>query len=166
MNISTADKDSFIGKVCELKRIIDELEGICDRHFTIDGHLAGSIGEYLAKYYYDIELSKSNEKTHDAVQGNKKIQIKMTQRDSVDISSEPEFLIVLKIVITSEDVKAYEVYNGPGKDVFNSKEMNKNNWKSFTLNQLMKFDNNVSAKKRISLREGRTIEKWKDHKKS
>ena len=38
-----------------------------DRHFTLDGHLIGSIGEVYAAKRYGFELLPSSEKAHDAV---------------------------------------------------------------------------------------------------
>lgn len=44
-------------KIQELIKIVSELETeFPGRHFTIDGHLVGSIGEVMAAYYYGIEL--------------------------------------------------------------------------------------------------------------
>ena len=40
------------GKIQELIKIVSELEiEFPGRHFTIDGHLVGSIGEVMAAYY-------------------------------------------------------------------------------------------------------------------
>ena len=44
-------------KVQELVHIVSELEtAFPERHFTLDGHLVGSIGEVMAAYYYGIDL--------------------------------------------------------------------------------------------------------------
>ena len=50
---------------------------------------------------------------HDAMTGDgRNVQIKTTQRESVGIYSEPEWLLVLKM---NEDGSMEEVYYGPGK---------------------------------------------------
>ena len=44
-------------KVQKMIGIVSELEAeFPGRHFTLDGHLVGSIGEVMAAYYYGIEL--------------------------------------------------------------------------------------------------------------
>jgi hypothetical protein len=44
-------------KVQQLIEIVKELEkDFPGRHFTLGGHLVGSIGEVMASYYYGIEL--------------------------------------------------------------------------------------------------------------
>lgn len=44
-------------EVHSLIKIVRDLEqAFPGRHFTLDGHLLGSIGEVLAVYYYGIEL--------------------------------------------------------------------------------------------------------------
>jgi len=49
------------------------------RKFTLDGHLVGSIGEFLGSYHYGLELLPASTKTHYAKDkyGNQ-IQIKTT----------------------------------------------------------------------------------------
>ena len=47
--------DLIHNKVLELVRIVSELEtAFPGRHFTLDGHLVGSIGEVMAAYYYGL----------------------------------------------------------------------------------------------------------------
>ena len=44
-------------QVHKMIEIVKELETeFPGRHFTLDGHLVGSIGEVMAAYYYGIEL--------------------------------------------------------------------------------------------------------------
>jgi O-6-methylguanine DNA methyltransferase len=94
-------------------KIVSELEtDFPGRHFTLDGHLVGSIGEVAAAYYYGIKLYPPSAKTHDGEIGGRKVQIKTTQRGSVLIKYEPEYLIVLYLSVEGE---IYEVYNGSGK---------------------------------------------------
>ena len=58
----------------------------------------GSIGEALATSYYNLELFTASEETHDAkAPDGRLVQIKATQINRVSLSSEPEWLLVLKI---------------------------------------------------------------------
>lgn len=95
---------------------VDELERMFPgRHFTPDGHLVGSLGEALAAYHYGIELSQASAECHDGFCGERKVQVKATQRDRISLSSEPEHLLVLRL---SRDGSFSEVYNGPGAPVW------------------------------------------------
>ncbi len=87
------------GLVKKLYEIVEDLENAFPgRKFTPDGHLVGSIGEVLAAYHYDLELLPNSEKTHDAKsKDGKLVQIKATQCKRVAISSEPNYLLVIKI---------------------------------------------------------------------
>ena len=80
-------------KVSELLKIVHDLEECFPgRKFTLDGHLLGSIGEALANYYYGIGLAPNNTKTYDGEKDGKRIQIKITQGNSVDIAVLKAFL--------------------------------------------------------------------------
>ena len=47
--------------------IVNELEQhFPGRHFTLDGHIVGSLGEVLAEYRYDLELFTASAERHDA----------------------------------------------------------------------------------------------------
>ena len=103
-------------KVRQMIRIVNELEEeFPGRHFTLDGHLVGSIGEVVAAYYYGIDLYPASTKIHDGEIGSKKVQIKTTQRDNVLIKYEPEYLIVLYL---ASDGEVFEIYNGSGNLAF------------------------------------------------
>ena len=103
----------------ELYAIVEQLEELFPgRKFTPDGHLVGSIGEVIAAYEYDLELLPNSQETHDAQSPDGKlIQIKATQTNSVAISSEPEYLIVLKI---HRKGGFDEIYNGTGGPPWNA----------------------------------------------
>ena len=82
------------------------------RHFTPDGHMLGSIGEVYAKEMYGLELYEANHKIHDAYdKEGRKIQIKITQRDRIALTSMPEYLIVFRV---DQSGSIEEIYNGPG----------------------------------------------------
>ena len=61
MNMIREKVQTMIGIVSELEA---EFPG---RHFTLDGHLVGSIGEVMAAYYYGIELYRASVSRHDGI---------------------------------------------------------------------------------------------------
>ena len=135
-------------KVQKMIEIVSELEAeFPGRHFTLDGHLIGSIGEVMAAFYYGISLYKSSKEKHDGIVNNREVQIKITQQDNILISDEPDYLIVL--YLTSKG-QVYEVYNGPGKDPWEtaSKKDSHNN-RHMRVNKLMALDEMVSERDRI-----------------
>ena len=100
-------------QVQRLVEIVAQLEAeFPGRHFTLDGHLVGSIGEVMAAYYYGIELYAASTEIHDGEVDGKKVQIKISQQDNIVINHEPDYLIVLYL---NRNGNIYEVYNGPGK---------------------------------------------------
>lgn len=107
-------QDSVAEKIKALYEISRELEELFPgRHYTLDGHMIGSIGEALAAYCYGLKLFEASEKTHDGqAPDGRLVQIKATQIDRVALSSEPEWLLVLKI---NQDGTFAEEYNGPGE---------------------------------------------------
>ncbi len=149
---------SFIKeKVKELLKIVNELEmEYPDRKFSLDGHLLGSIGEVLAMYYYGIELSKPSAKTHDGVVDGKSVQIKITQIRSVDISGDPDYLLVL--FLNKSEGTAYEVYNGPSAYVLNGCKKTRSGWYTRQLSKLLEIDATIKLEERIKHVE--PIGKW------
>ena len=123
-------------KIRALYALTGELEEMFPgRHFTPDGHLVGSIGEVLAAEQYDLELLPASAPVHDAIsQDGRLVQIKATQIDRVSISSEPNYLLVLKI---EADGSSREIYNGKGSPVWaTSGKMMKNGQCSISLSKL------------------------------
>ena len=100
-------------KIKELYKITNELEHCYPgRKFTIDGHLVGSIGEVIVAEHYGLDLLPNSTKTHDArTNDGKMVQIKATQVKGIAISSEPDYLIVIRLL---SDGSWEEIYNGPG----------------------------------------------------
>lgn len=145
-------------KILDLNRIVSELEAdFPKRHFTLDGHLIGSIGEVMSEYYYDVNLSKPSAPRHDGNANGRNIQIKMTQQDNVLISSEPEFLLVLYLTKTGE---VYEVYNGPGKLPWEKARIDhSHNYRHIRVNKLMELDAEVRDCDRIAAK--KPIEKMR-----
>ena len=135
-------------KYLELLEIVSELEGeFQDRHFTLDGHLVGSIGEVMASYHYGIKLYKAANPNHDGVVDNREVQIKITQQDSVVISGKPDYLIVLYL---SKNGTVYEVYNGKGDQPWeNAYRRTGYKCRYMRINKLMKMDKDVPDEERI-----------------
>lgn len=133
-------------KIKELYKITNELESSYPgRKFTIDGHLVGSIGEVIVAEHYGLTLLRNSAETHDAVSADGKyVQIKATQINRIAISSEPDYLIVIKLFL---DGSWEEVYNGPGKPVWdNAGKMQKNGQRPISLNKLRILMNSVQKK--------------------
>lgn len=122
------------------------------RKFTPDGHLVGSIGEVLVADYYGLELLPNSTQTHDAISSDRKqIQIKATQVKGVNISSEPDYLIAIKILDTGT---WEEVYNGPGKLAWdNAGKMQKNGQRHISLAKLRGLMNHVPEDERIKAKD-------------
>ena len=136
-------------KIKELYSIVNELEmQFPGRHFTPDGHLVGSIGEVLAASYYGLNLLPASSETHDAIsKDGKMVQIKATQVRNVSLSSEPEHLVILKILRSGD---ADEIYNGPGQLVWEATgKMQKNGQRSISLSKLKSLMNNVPLSDRL-----------------
>ncbi len=87
--------------VKDLYAVVRRLEALFPgRHFTPDGHLVGSIGEVLAAYHYGLNLYAASMPCHDGVcPAGRRVQVKATQGESIGISEEPDFLIVLKLAL-------------------------------------------------------------------
>jgi hypothetical protein len=133
----------------ELYKITNELERTYPgRKFTVDGHLVGSIGEVIVAEHYGLSLLPNSTKTHDAKsKDGKMVQIKATQVKGISISSEPDYVIVIQIL---SDGSWQEVYNGPGKPVWdNSGKMQKNGQRPISLSKLQKLMSSVDKKDMI-----------------
>lgn len=144
----------LIAIVQKLYRLVDELEEIFPgRKFTLDGHLVGSLGECFAAEKYGVELLPNSTKTHDAKKGSWEIQIKTTQKKSIAISSEPKFLLVLKL---ERNGNFSEIYNGGGARIWNSipqarkENPPRNGQFSISFKQLEYFKNEVPPAEKIS----------------
>ena len=111
---NTLSQKQAAEKIKQLYEISAELERLFPgRHYTPDGHMIGSIGEVLEASYYGLELFTASAETHDAkaVDG-RLVQIKATQISRIALSSEPQWLLVLRI---RRDGTFSEEYNSPGK---------------------------------------------------
>ena len=136
-------------KIRELYRITKELEEqFPGRKFTPDGHLVGSIGEVLAAGYYGLALLPNSSETHDAIDTDgRRIQIKATQIKRIAISSEPDYLIVIKILDCGD---WEEIYNGPGGLAWNAAgKLQKNGQRPISLVKLKTLMKDVPESERI-----------------
>ena len=155
----TEDKMKRIhGRVRRLSKIVNELEhDFPGRHFTLDGHLVGSIGEVVAAYHYGITLYNASSPIHDGEVGKRKVQIKVTQQNNIVINHEPDYLIVLYMDKKGE---FYEVYNGPGKEPWDSaSKRDSHNNRHMLVSKLLKLDEQVDGRRRI--RQKHAMEKMK-----
>lgn len=139
----------------ELYAIVNRLEtdySQHNRHFTLDGHLLGSIGEVYAAERYGIKLAKSSSECHDGTTKDERkrdVQIKVTQRNAIGLSSEPKYLIVLRI---DERGSFEEIFNGPGElvwELVKSKKLPKNGQYQISLSKLRALNENVAPDDRI-----------------
>ena len=134
-------------KVQLLYKISQDLETLFPgRHYTPDGHMIGSIGEALAASFYGLDLFTASEETHDAkAPDGRLVQIKAIQR--VSLSSEPEWLLVLKI---HRDGTFSEEYNGPGALVWtHCGKMQKNGQRPISLTMLHQLQEKVPVSHRL-----------------
>ena len=150
--------DAVKTQVQKLVEIVAELEAeFPGRHFTLDGHLVGSIGEVMAAYYYGIELYRASAEIHDGEIEGRKVQIKISQQDDIVINHEPDYLIVLYM---KKNGNIYEVYNGPGKLPWDSaSKKDSHNNRHMRVNKLMELDKAVAEAEQI--KRINTIEKMK-----
>ena len=95
---------------------------------------------------YGLTLLPNSTKTHDAVsKDGKYVQIKATQVQGISISSEPDYLIAIKLF---SDGSWEEVYNGPGKLVWdNAGKLQKNGQRPISLNKLKKLMTSIQEDK-------------------
>ena len=136
-------------KIKELYKITNELENSYPgRKFTIDGHLVGSIGEVIVAEHYNLDLLPNSTKTHDArTKDGKMVQIKATQVKGIAISSEPDYLIVIRLL---SDGSWEEIYNGPGRAAWdNAGKMQKNGQRPISLSKLRKLMGSVDINDKI-----------------
>ena len=115
--MGTETEHPIVSIVAQLRELVGELNVLYpERRFTLDGHLVGSIGEVLAAERYGLSLLTASHQTHDAqASDGRMVQIKLTQRSSVGLSSCPEHLLVHKL---HPDGTHEECYNGPGAPVW------------------------------------------------
>lgn len=120
------------------------------RHFTPDGHMVGSIGEAIAAHHYGVELYPPGHPVFDARKGGKEIQIKATQKSSVDLKPGAGTLLVLRL---EQDGSFEEVYNGDVDRVWKSlshRKASKAGEIPISLNQLRALQESVRGQEKIT----------------
>ena len=158
ISYSREKMDLIRDNVQKMIEIVAELEKeFPARHFTLDGHLVGSIGEVMAAYYYGVDLFKASTERHDGIVNDCEVQIKITQQDNIVIHAEPDYLIVLYLTKKGD---VYEVYNGPGKLAWESaSKIDSHNNRHMRVNKLLELNDQVSIEERI--KQIKPIEKMK-----
>ena len=168
--ITSEPNDKSVGMICNKEQVDQSLRLYCElldkvsefekeikdlnRHFTLDGHLVGSIGEVVASYHYNIGLSKASQKTYDGLYINEKngtkieVQIKITQQDSIVLHEVPEHLIALYL---RKDGTVYEIYNGSG-DIDYIKKKKKDGYgnRHLSILQLMEANKREESNSKIN----------------
>lgn len=142
-------RESVAETIKALYQITRELEALFPgRHYTPDGHMIGSIGEALAASCYGLNLFPASAETHDAMAPDGRlVQIKATQIDRVALSSQPDWLLVLKI---HPDGTFSEEYNGPGAPVWeNCGKMQKTGQRPISLSRLHQLQQDVPASQKL-----------------
>jgi len=147
------DHDKFQNLIKQLYSTVNQLESMFEgRHFTPDGHMVGSIGECLVADAYGLELMTASNKGYDAISScGKQVEIKATQAKSAAFRSEPEHVIVIKIL---PDGTFEEIYNGPGKLVweqFKGKKLPSNGQYQISLNKLKVLNETVDASQSLAI---------------
>jgi hypothetical protein len=141
-----------------LKQIYSAVAGLEEmfpgRHFTPDGHMVGSIGEAIAAYHYGVELYQPGHPVFDGRKDGKEIQIKATQKNSVDLKpATGGTLLVLRI---EQDGNFEEFYNGNADRVWRSlshRKTTKAGEISISLKQLRDLQKEVQEEEKIARRE-------------
>ena len=143
-------KSNRIGKMLEIyQHMVLEVEALellfCGRHFTLDGHLIGSIGEAIAQDEYGIELNKASFKDFDGISSGIPVQIKMVQQDKVQLRCDERSIpqrAYLLVLYLNKCGRYYEVYNGSFQTVWNvAGKMDKNGYKHISVNRLIDLQN-------------------------
>lgn len=120
------------------------------RNFTPDGILVGSIGEVLAEYHYGLSPLSVGTKCHDCSINGLQVQIKTTQRKSIQIGEPCDHLIALKLTPSGT---VSEIYNGPGELVWNivkDKPIPKNGLYAVSFTKLQKLMESVSTQMKVA----------------
>lgn len=152
MKSNTSNISDHSKLIRDLYKIVGQLEKAHPgRHFTLDGHLVGSLGEVYAAEAYGLKLLESSHPVHDAKTrgGRRLVQIKTTQGSRIGIGECPDYLIVLCL---AKDGSFEEVYNGPGAPVWSmvkGKRLPKNGQYQISVNRLRTISTGIPNNKRI-----------------
>jgi hypothetical protein len=103
----------LVQKIYEITARLQELHP--KKNFTPDGILVGSLGEVLAEHHYGLTPLSVGTKGHDCSIDGMFVQIKTTQRKSIQIGGSCDHLIALQL---ARNGTVSEIYNGPGSRVW------------------------------------------------
>jgi len=108
-------------EIKQLFHIIQSLEHKTGRHFTMDGHLVGSIGEFCMAAMYDLTLVQASTKGYDALsKQGKKVEIKTTQKRRIAFRQDDRFEAELALVgVLEAEGNINVIYNGPISLIWN-----------------------------------------------
>lgn len=114
--------------VAAIRGGVQQLQGLeagigHNRPFTLDGHLVGSIGEAIAANHLGVRLDRPGQPGFDGRRGDRPVQIKATQRNTIAIRGEPgEYdgvdFIVIRLHLQQVPPAWELVYDGPAGPVF------------------------------------------------
>ena len=116
------------------------------RHFTLDGHLIGSIGEAFAKENYGIDLAIASNPLYDGTVDNHYVQIKTVQQDRVAIRYPSQECglsnLMLLVLYLNKNGCFYEVFNGPIDVLLNNGcRINSTGYINVSVNKLLSLQN-------------------------
>lgn len=149
-------------KINELKQIIVDLHNSVnelsklfpEKKFTLDGRLVGDIGEVVAEELYEIEIFEKNTPYYDAKAkyADLDIQIKATFKESLTFTHNPDYYIGIKF---NKDGSFEEIYNGPGKYIYNEFKERKGigtKLLSLPITKLRAISNNIPLHEKIKMK--------------
>jgi hypothetical protein len=140
--MSIRELPRLIAKLYETVLELESLEEFKGRPFTPDGHLVGSIGEVVAAYVYGVRLERCSNPGFDGkLEDGRTVEIKLTGRDSVDISETTtgEYAACLICLKLDHRIGFREVYAGRfPEDIVRERKMGKRGFASFTIKSLEK----------------------------
>jgi len=130
-------------------------EAFPEKEFTIDGRLVGDIGEVIAALEYDLTLYEVLHADHDGeTSDGRKVQVKATFKDALTFKTVPDLYLGFKLY---ENGDHEEVYNGPGKVIFERYRYRKGIGEtllSFPVEDLKKISREISYGERVPKRQG------------
>lgn len=167
--LATMAEPTTVELIAELYALVGKLDARFarhGRHFTPDGHMVGSIGEALAADMFGLQLMCASNHGYDAVQGDRRIEIKVTQGSRgillyadaayLRAGSEPTHLVALKIhpdrAVAGADDWVEVIYNGPAMPVWAAaNKPSKTSQQLITLSKLRVMNAAVPDEDRIKL---------------
>jgi len=147
------DNERLAKLIADLYNVVDGLDQLfagCNRRFTPDGHLVGSIGEAVAKHIYDMELEPSSRAGWDAIlHSGEKVQIKTTSVASISLRSAGTYADSLLVLKMDRKNGFREIYAGRfPKHLLDGREPDGRGYFSLSLAALGREHSHTFAQKR------------------